>query len=161
MAYYDLWGIMKKTVFLILMVLIAGLPGCSEQPFRKKTTSGVGVLFDGEPQVFDSSLVFMGAAVGQILSRERRNGVTRISIVLDDQYDNLKKTNLTAVVKNGRLHLKVISGYGDPLPPGGCINGFLNTTSYRLFRFSHVIDNVNTSADRRVQRLLARSGLAR
>ena len=110
--------------------------------------------------IFDSSVVFMGTVVGRILSREMDNGVARVSIALDGQYDNLKKTNLAAVVKNGRLHLNVFSGYGGPLPADGCINGFLNTNSYRWFKLRHLINNINMSADRRAQRLLARSGRA-
>jgi hypothetical protein len=151
---------MKKTVFIILMVMVIGLPGCSVQPIGGGSPSGVGVMFDGEPLIFDSSVVFLGTVVGQILSHETGNGVTRVSIALDGQYDDLKKNNLAAVVKNGRLHLTAFCGYGDPLPPGGYISGFINTASYRWFKFRHIINNINLSADRRAQRLLVRSGLA-
>lgn len=149
---------MKKFVFFVLMVVIAGLPGCSVQQIGN--SSGVGVMFDGEPVIFDSSVVYMGTVVGRILSREWGNGVTRISIALDSQYEALIKNSLAAVVKNGRMHLNLLSGYGDPLPPGGCISGFVNTSSYRWFKFRHLINNVTMSADRRAQHLLARSGLA-
>lgn len=151
---------MKKSVYFILMVLVIGLPGCSVQPIGNGNPSGVGVMFDGEPLIFDSSVVFMGTVVGRILSREMNNGVARVSIALDGQYDNLKNNNLAAVVKNGWLHLNVFSGYGDPLPAGGCINGFSNTSSYRWFKLRHLFNNINMSADRRAQRLLARSGRA-
>ncbi len=151
---------MKKTACFILMMMVMGLLGCSVQPIGSGHPSGVGVVFDGEPLIFDSSVVFMGTVVGQILSREVVNGVTRVSIALDGQHDDLKKNNLAAVVKNGRLQLNMFSGYGDPLPPGGYINGFVNTSSYRLFKFRHIINNINSSADRRAQRLLVRSGWA-
>jgi len=151
---------MNKKVFFILMAMMIGLPGCSVRQIDRMNPSGVGVMFDGEPLIFDSSVVFMGTVVGQMLSRESGNGVTRVSIALDGQHEALKKTNLAAVVKNGQLHLIMLSGYGDPLPPGGCINGFLNTNSYRWFKFRHIINDINNSADRRAQRLLARSGLA-
>lgn len=148
---------MKKSVFFILIAVAVGLPGCSVQPIGNP--SGVGVIFDGEPTIFDPSVVYMGTVVGRILSNEWSNGVTRVSIVLDNQYEDLKKTSLVAVVKNGRLHLNMFSGYGDPLPKGGCISGFVNTASYRWFKFRHLINNVTMSADRRAQHLLARSGL--
>lgn len=151
---------MKKTVLIILMVMAIGLPGCSMQPIGNGNSSGVGVIFDGEPLIFDASVVYLGTVVGQILSREMVNGITRVSIVLDGQYDDLKKNNLAAVVKNGRLHLNRFSGHGDPLPPGGHINGFINPASYRWFKFKHIINNINSSADRRTQRLLVRSGWA-
>ncbi len=151
---------MKKTISIILMVMVIGLPGCSVEPIGSGNPSGVGVMFDGEPLIFDSSVVFLGTVVGQILSQETGNGVTRVSIALDGQYDDLKKNNLAAVVKNGRLHLNMFSGYGDPLPAGGYITGFINTASYRWFKFSHIINNINLSADRRAQRLLVRSGWA-
>lgn len=149
---------MKKSVYFILMVMVIGLPGCSVQPIGNGNPSGVGVMFDGEPLIFDSSVVFMGTEVGRILSREMNNGVARVSIAVDGQYTNLKKNNLAAVVKNGRLHLNVLSGHGDPLPADGSIIGFLNTFSYRWFKVRHLFDNINMSADRRAQRLLARSG---
>jgi hypothetical protein len=153
-------GMMKKTVLLVLMVSVIGLSGCSVSPIGTGNTPGVGVVFDGEPLIFDPSVNFTGTVVGQILSREMSNGVARISIGLDGQYENLKKTNLAAVVKNGRLQLTLLSGYGESLPPGGCINGFVNTSSYRWFKFKHIINNINMTADQRVQRLLARSGRA-
>lgn len=151
---------MKKSVYFILMVMVIGLPGCSVQPIGNGNSSGVGVMFDGEPLIFDSSVVFMGTEVGRILSREMNNGVARVSIAVDGQYAHLKKNNLAAVVKNGRLHLNVLSGHGDPLPADGSIIGFLNTLSYRWFKVRHLFDNINMSADRRAQRLLARSGRA-
>ena len=151
---------MKKTVFFILMVMVMGLPGCSVKSIGSGNPTGVGVMFDGDPLIFDSSVVFMGTVVGQIFSREIGNGVTRVSIALDGQYDDLEKTNLAAVVKNGRLHLNILSGHGDPLPPGGYINGFVNTASYRWFKLKLIINNINLSADRRAQHLLVRSGLA-
>ncbi len=49
---------------------------------------------------------------------------------------------------------------GLSLPPEGCINGFMNLISYRMDKFKHIINNINTPAARRAQRLLARSGLA-
>jgi len=150
---------MKKTVCFILLVMM-GLLGCSVQQIENGNPSAVGVMFDDEPHLFDSSVVYMKTVVGQILSREMGNGVTRISIALDGQYDDLKKNNVAAVVKNGRLHLKQFSGYGDPLPPGGCISGFVNLASYRWFKLRHIINNVNMSAEWRAQRLLVRSGLA-
>ena len=79
------------------MVVIVGLPGCSVQQIENP--SGIGVMFDGEPPIFDSSVVFMGTVVGRILSREWGNGVTRIFIVLDSQYEDLKKNSLAVVVK--------------------------------------------------------------
>jgi len=149
---------MKKLVFFLLMVAVVGLLGCSVQPIGNP--SGVGVMFDGEPSIFDSSVVYMGTVVGRILSREWGNGVTRVSIALDSPYEDLKKNSLAVVVKNGRMQLNLLSGYGDPLPPGGCISGFVNTASYRWFKFSHLINNITMSADRRAQNLLAQSGLA-
>jgi len=151
---------MNKTVCFILMAMMIGLPGCSVQRIDRMNPSGVDVIFDGDPLIFDSSVIFMGSVVGQMLSRESGNGVTRVSIALDSQHEELKKTNLAAVVKNGQLHLHMFSGYGDPLPPGECINGFLNTASYRWFKFRHIIEDINNAADRRAQHLLARSGLA-
>lgn len=151
-------GRMKKTVLVVLLGVMVGLAACSVQ--KGGSTSGLGVMFDGEPLIFDSSVVFMGDPVGRILSHEWANGVARVSIGIDGQYENLKRNNMAAVVKNGRLHLNAISGYGDPLPPGGCIMGFTNMTSFRLFKVMHLINNITMSADRRAQYLLARSGLA-
>jgi hypothetical protein len=151
---------MKNTVCFVLMVVVIGLQGCSVPTIGKGHSSGVEVIFDGEPLVFDATVVFMGTVVGRIISREMDNGVARVSIAVDEGFDHLKKTNLAAVVKNGRLHLNTLCGYGDPLPAGGYIIGFLDTISYRWFKLRHLINNINMSADRRAQRLLARSGRA-
>ncbi|MBC2712688.1 MAG: hypothetical protein HGJ94_17385 [Desulfosarcina sp.] len=148
---------MKKSVVLFLMMMVC-LSGCSVPQIG--SPSGIGVMFDGNPVIFDSSVVHMGTVVGQILSREWGNGVTRVSITLDGQYEDLKKANMAAVVKNGRLHLNAFSGYGAPMPPDACICGFVNTASYRWFKLKHLINNVTMAADRRAQRLLALSGLA-
>ena len=149
---------MKKTAILILMMVWIGLPGCSMQSMGGR--DGVGVVFDGQPQIFDSTVVYMGMPVGQVQSTEYGNGVTRLLISLDGQYQDLKKNNMAAVVKNGQLHLHALSGYGIALPPAACIGGFLNTSSYRWFKFKHLINNVTMSADRRAQRLLLQSGLS-
>lgn len=151
---------MRKTACFFLMVMMFALPGCSLQQIDNKNTSDLAVMFDAVPLIFDSSVVYMGTVVGQMISRETANGVARVSIALDSPYDALKRNNLAAVVKNGRLHLKRFSGYGDPLPPGGYISGFVNLYSYRLFKFKHIINNINMSADRRAQRLRVLSGLA-
>ena len=151
---------MKKTLCYALMVMMMGLAGCSLEQITTGNPSGVWVMFDGEPLLFDSSVIYMGTVVGRVTSRETGNGVTRVSIALDGQYDDLKKNNMAAVVKNGRLHLQRFSGYGLSLPPDGCINGFMNLSSYRWYKFRHIINNINMSADRRAQRLLVRSGLA-
>ena len=148
---------MKKTVLFVLMVMAMG---CSVSPIGDGNPSAVGVMFDGDPLIFDSAVIFQGTVVGQILSQEVVNGITRVSIALEGQPDDLKKNNLAAVVKNGRLHLIQFAGYGDPLPPGGHINGFLNISSYRWFKFKHIINNIKSSADQRAQRLLVRSGWA-
>lgn len=151
---------MKKSVLFTLIVIIVGLAGCSVQPVGNGTPSGIWVMFDGDPLILDSSVVFMGTVVGQVRSRDWGNGVTRVSIVLDGQYDDLKKDNMAAVVKNGRINLEAMSGYGDSLPQHGCINGFVNRLSYRLFKFTNLTNNITISADRRAQHLLVRSGLA-
>ena len=72
----------------------------------------------------------------------------------------MKKTNMAAVVKNGRLHLDALCGYGESLPPAACISGFSNTITYKWFKLKHLINNITMDADRRAQRLLVRSGLA-
>lgn len=149
---------MKKTAILILMMALIGLPGCSMQPMGGQ--DGVGVVFDGQPRIFNSTVIYMGTPVGQVHSAEYGNGVTRLLISLDGPYENLKKTNMAAVLKNGQLHLNTLSGYGVALPPAACINGFLNIVSFRWFKFKHLINNVTISADRRAQRLLLQSGLS-
>ncbi len=149
---------MKKTVFLVLILSMVGWCGCSMPPVNGP--AGLGIIFDGDPIIFDSSVTFMGMEVGRVISREWGNGVTRVFIDLDSQYDGLKKSNVAAVVKNGRLHLRSLGGYGYPLSPDSCIGGFENSISFQLFKLKHVINNVSMSADRRAQRLLARSGLA-
>ena len=149
---------MKQSLWLIVMVGWFSLLGCSAQPMGNP--DGVGVVFDSEPRLYDRSVVHMGMAVGEVLSHDQGNGVHRVMIALDSQNGDLLKTNLAAVVNNGRLHLKLLNGYGTPLPPGSCINGFVNNASYRWFKFKHLINNVTMSADRRAHRLLTQSGLA-
>ena len=148
---------MKKTAFLVLILSMVGWCGCSMPPVNG--SAGLGVIFDGDPLIFDSSVAFLGMDVGRVVSREWGNGVTRVFIDLDSQYDGLKKSNVAAVVRSGRLHLRSLGGYGYPLPPDACIGGFVNTISFQLFKLKHIINNVSMSADRRAQRLLARSGL--
>jgi hypothetical protein len=149
---------MKKMAFCMLILSMVGWNGCSTSPMGN--SAGVGVMFDGSPLIFDTSVVCMGTVVGRMLSQEWGNGVTRVSIALDSPYENLKTTNMAVVVKNGRLHLNALGGYGEALPPGACISGFSNTNSYRWFKFKHLINNVIMAADQRAQRLRIRSGLA-
>lgn len=149
---------MKKTAIIILLMVWIGLSGCSMQPMGGQ--DGVGVVFDGQPRIFDSTVIYMGMPVGQVQSTEYGNGVTRLLISLDGSYEDLKKNNMAAVVKNGQLHLNALSGHGAALPPATCIIGFINTSSYRWFKFIHLINNINMSAERRAQRLLLQSGLS-
>ena len=149
---------MKQSMWLIVMVGCFSLLGCAVQPMGN--SDGVGVVFDSEPRIYDASVVYRGMPVGEVLSRDQGNGVHRVMIAMDNQYGDLLKTNLAVVVQNGRLHLKLLNGYGTPLAPGSCINGFVNIASYRWFKFKHLINNVTMSADRRAHRLLTQSGLA-
>lgn len=137
---------------------MVGLGGCSMPPIGNP--AGVEVMFDNNPLIFDSSVVCMGTVVGRVLSREWGNGVTRVSIVLDGQYEELKKTNMAVVVKSGRMHLLALGGYGQPLLPDACISGFANSFSYCWFKFKHLINNAVMSADQRAHSLRLRSGLA-
>ena len=149
---------MKQSIGLIVMVAWFGLCGCSAGPLGNQ--DGVGVVFDSAPRLYDSSVVFMGMPVGKVLSGDSGNGIHRVIISMDGQSNDLLKTNLAAVVSNGRLTLKQLNGYGTPLAPGACIIGFKNIASYQWFKFKHLINNITISADRRAQRLLAHSGLA-
>lgn len=149
---------MKKTVVFVLIALLSVLCGCSAQPMGSQ--SGIGVVFDGQPHIFDPSVICLGNPVGQVLSSEWSNGVTRVTISLDGPAADLKKTNMAVVVKNGHLQLNTLGTHGVALAPSQCINGFVNTASYRWFKFKHLINNITISADRRAQQLLARSGLA-
>ncbi len=149
---------MKQAALVTLLMAMVVLCGCSIPPIG--TSAGIGVMFEGEPLIFDSSVVYMGTVVGQVLSSEWGNGVTRVTIAPDGRYDDLKKTNLVAVVRNGRLHLDTLGGYGDPLPPSACISGFEKPYLYHWFKFKHLINNMMMAADQRARRLRVRSGLA-
>jgi hypothetical protein len=149
---------MKKTMILFFMTVMIGGSGCSLQ--STADPSDLKVVFDNEPVIFDASVYFMGTVVGRMLSREWANGVTWVSVELDDQYADLRKTNLAAVVNNGQLRLTTLCGYGDPLPTDATILGFRNPISYQWFKFRHLINNITVAADRRVQHMRIRSGLA-
>jgi hypothetical protein len=148
---------MRKTACCILIMAMVGLYGCSMPPVGR--SAGVGVMFDDDPLVFDSSVVYMGTVVGRMLSQERGNGITRVLIVLDDQYEDLKKTNMAVVVKSGQIHLRALGGFGQPMTPDACILGFSNSFSYRWFKFKHLFNNVILAANQRAQALQRRSGL--
>jgi len=148
---------MKKGLIVAGFLILVGLLGCSLSP----TGSGGGlvVVFDGLPRIFDSAVVHQGAVVGQMRSTQWSNGVSRVTIDLDSQFDHLAQSNAAVVVKNGQLHLKRFGGYGEPLPAGACINGFVSNLSYQWFAFKHLINNITVSAQRRALRLQARSEL--
>ena len=149
---------MKKAMFLTLLLAWAVFCSCSMEAMGHR--QGIAVLFEGTPQIFDLSVQYQGMTVGKVVAHDWANGITRIVIDFDSQYDGLMKNNLAIVAKAGRLNVVPMSGYGDLLPKDACINGFVNTTSYRWFKFKHLIDNINFSADRRARDLLARSGLS-
>ena len=148
---------MKKALTILFLMLTAGLTGCSVQPSGNR--DGIAAVFDGAPQLFDSSVVYMGTVVGQTLSNESHNGVTRVAFVLDGPYGDLARSNLVAVAGNGRLHLIVLGGYGEPLTPGTSILGFKNTFTYRWFKFINLINNANMSAQNHARRLQAQYGM--
>ena len=64
---------MKQPIGLNMMVLWFGLCGCSMGPMGDQ--NGVGVVFDSEPCLYASSVVFMGMPVGNVLSGDTGNGV--------------------------------------------------------------------------------------
>lgn len=148
---------MKQTVVFVLIAVLGALCGCSVQPMGSQ--NGIGVVFDGQPRIFDSSVICLGNPVGQILSSELSNGVTRITISIEGPFADLKKTNMAVVVKNGRLQLNTLSANGVLLAPSQCTKGFVNTKTYRWFKSKHLNNNNTFSADRRAQQLLSRSGL--
>lgn len=120
----------------------------------------MGVVFDGTPQIFNASVIYMGSTVGQILDRQWRNGVTRLTISLDNANADLKQSNMTAVVKNGQLHLVPLSAVGEPLASPASILGFENNIALQWFRIRNLINNINMTAVRQAQWLTALSGLA-
>jgi hypothetical protein len=148
---------MKKALTILFLMLMAGLAGCSVQPSGSQ--DGIAAVFDGAPRLFDSSVVYMGNVVGQTLSSEWQNGITRVAFVLDSPFDDLMKSNLVVVAKNGRLHLNTLGGYGQPLPSGASILGFVRPSAYRWFKFKNLIINATLSAHHRAQRLQAQFGL--
>ena len=148
---------MKKALTILFLILMAGLTGCSVQPAGSQ--NGIAAVFDGAPRLFDSSVVYMGNVVGQTLSSEWKNGVTRVAFVLDGPFEDMVKSNLVVVAKNGRLHLNTLGGYGLPLPPGASILGFVKPSTYRWFKFKNLINNATMSAHQRAQRLQAQFGL--
>jgi len=148
---------MKKAFTVLCLMLTAGLIGCSVQPSGGQ--GGIAAVFDGSPLLFDSSVVYMGTIVGQTLSSEWQNGVTRVVFVLDRPFDEMMKSNRVVVAKNGRLHLKTLGGYGEPLPSGASIVGFDKPSAYRWFTFKNLINNAAMSAQHRAQRLQARFGM--
>ena len=149
---------MVKTMMLLLMTIMIG--GCGGSLSPTTDSSDLTVVFDDEPLIFDASVVYMGTVAGRMLSREWANGITWVSVDLDGQYADLRRTNLAAVVENGRLHLTALSGYGDLLPTDATILGFSNKISYRWFKLKHLINNITIAAERRVQHLRIRSGLS-
>ena len=146
---------MKKRLIAVGLMLLVGVSGCSLPP----TGDGGGLVavFDGVPQLFDSAVVHQGSVIGQVRASEWRNGVTRMTIDLDSQFTHLAQSNAAVVANNGRLHWKSLSAYGEPLPSGGCINGFSTNSSYQWFRFKHLINDITMSAQRRAVQLQARS----
>lgn len=149
---------MKKALTVLFVMLMAGLTGCSVPPSGSQD-GGIAAVFEGAPRLFDSSVVYMGNVVGQNLSSEWQNGVTRVAFILDSPFDELVKTNLVVVAKNGRLHLDTLGGYGEPLPPGAILLGFVKPSAYRWFKFKNLINNATMSAHHRAQRLQAQFGL--
>ena len=146
---------MKKRLVAAGLMLLAGLFGCSLPPTGND--GGLVAVFDGVPRIFDSAVVYQGTVVGQVRTREWNNGITRVTIDLDSQFSHLAQSNAAVVANNGRLHWKALSGYGEPLSSGACINGFSNRTAYQWFKFKHLINNITMSAQRRAVQLQARS----
>jgi hypothetical protein len=149
---------MKKVAFALMLLLMLGGYGCSSEKLGR--ASGIGVVFDGAPLIFDTSVVYMGSTVGQILSSQWSNGVTRLSISLNSDGEDLKRSNMAAVVKNGQLNLVPLGGLGEALSSETCILGFENKIELQWFKLKHLIDNINMAADQQAQWLAARSGLA-
>ena len=148
---------MKKVFLVALLALVVCGYGCSPETFSKN--EGIGVVFDGTAMIFDQSVVFMGTEAGQILSSEWANGVTRLTISLDDADRALQASNMAAVVKNGRLNLVVLGGAGQATDAPDCILGFSNTMKYRWFKIKNLIGNINNAASREIQWLNTLHGL--
>ncbi|BBO66854.1 hypothetical protein DSCA_07840 [Desulfosarcina alkanivorans] len=149
---------MRKTTFCLLVIAVAAVCGCSGHPAGN--TAGVAVLFADDPHVFDPAVLYRGTVVGRLLSRQWGNGVTRLYIAPETPYADLIATNMAIVVKAGRMHLVTLGGVGEPVPADAGICGFVNTFSYRWFKFKHLINSVTMAANRRAMRLQHRSGLA-
>ena len=148
---------MQKRMMMVGLALWIGLVGCA----LPSTESGAGLVavFDGVPRIVDSAVIYQGSVIGHMGSREWRHGVTRVTLDLDSPYDQLAQSNVVVIAQNGRLHLKTVSGYGEPLPSGACINGFVNNISYRWFVFTNLLHNITNAAQQRAQRLQARSAV--
>ena len=144
--------------FGLILSLMLGCYGCSSEKFGQ--ASGIGVLFDGAPLIFDSSVVCMGSVVGEILTSQWSNGVTRLTISLDNNSQDLQRSNMVAVVKNGQLNIVPMSGVGEALPPPACMLGFKNKLELQWFKFKNLINNINMAASHRTQWLSALFGSA-
>ena len=57
---------MKQSIWMVVIVGWFSLYGCSLGPMGGQ--DGVAVVFDSDPRLYDSSVVFMGMPVGEVLS---------------------------------------------------------------------------------------------
>jgi hypothetical protein len=147
---------MKKALSVFLLALMLGWYGCSSETFAP--TAGTRVVIDGAPMIFDPSVIYMGSTVGQILTSQWNNGVTCLTISLNNDSQNLQQSNMAAMVKNGQLNLVALSAAGEPLSNPECILGFKNNLEFQWFKFKNLINNMNMAAGRQAQRLAALSG---
>lgn len=54
---------MKKVAFALMLLLMLGSYGCSSEKLGR--ASGIGVVFDGAPLIFDTSVVYINMAADQ------------------------------------------------------------------------------------------------
>ena len=150
---------MKNVIFVLMASLVIGFCGCASEKFGS-TTSGVGVVFDGAPLISDPSVGYMGTTVGQIVSSQWSNGVTRLTVSFNNDSQNLVAANMALVVKNGRLDLVPLSRFGQPLADQASMLGFNNRISLQWFKLKNIINDINMAAARQAKWLSSLSGLS-
>lgn len=154
---------MKKSV-LIAVILSIVAAGCSYLSMGTVKNIPVidhkiyNVIFEDKPTVTTKEVYAGTVEIGKVLSEAgASDNLTVIKISVQNEHDDLMKSNVVFYVSDGRLELDTVGDTGEPLSEGAKILGFAGKTGLYWFKTKSAVKSVSGAAASKAEELYNRA----
>jgi len=128
-----------KNYLVTLSLVILSIASCSSENIEHKqptlSNGAYSVIFNENPSLNENEVYSKGFKIGKVLSQKlEKNNLVTVNILIDENYQELMKTNTIFYISEGKLLYDTIEDEGEPIATGSKIRGFNNKTSMFLYK---------------------------